>query len=251
MAPATSPSTSTAASARETSLSRRERSATPQRLGVYVDDVYRLSAVDGRRRISGDRAFVLFVAEVGTHFDGLILFGRAVESEAPADYVLPADVRLAPLPYYHSVRQVRRLAAVLVRTVRGMWAGIADVEVVWAFGPHPFALVLAMLARLRGRRAVLGVRQDTLEDFRARLSSRRWTAILLGIRLLDLVFRAAARRFGVTVVGETIARQYPSSAKTLAMKVTLVREADVAAAPPELDWMGRIELLTISRLDGE
>jgi glycosyltransferase involved in cell wall biosynthesis len=233
---------------------RRESGATekPNRLGVYVDDVYRIGASDGGRHVSTDRAFVLFACEVGTHFDELVLLGRSVHSDVGADYVLPASVQVASLPHYDSVRRLGQLVRATLGTAVGMWRALADVDLVWIFGPHPFALLLATLARLRRKAVVLGVRQDTLEYFRARLPNRRWLPALAAVRLLDLAYRVLGRRLGATVVGRTIARRYGGdSTRVLPMTVTLVRAADVAAAPPELDWSGTIELLTIGRLDAE
>jgi glycosyltransferase involved in cell wall biosynthesis len=222
------------------------------RLGIYVDDVYRITEIDGRNRVSADRAFLLFACEVGAGFERLVLFGRSIESEQPADYVLREDVELVELPYYETLADLRGFFRVSAATPQEMWRGLDRVDRVWIFGPHPFALALAVLARLRGRKVVLGVRQDTPEYYRARLPSRRWLPALAGIRLLDLTFRSLGRRFGVTVVGRTVAGRYGASdGSVFPMTVSLVRAADVADAPPDLDWSGTIELLTIGRLAPE
>ena len=64
------------------------------RLGVYVDDIYRVVEDEAGTRISSDRAFLLFAHQVAQHFDHLVVFGRAARSEEDADYVLPPGIRL-------------------------------------------------------------------------------------------------------------------------------------------------------------
>jgi glycosyltransferase involved in cell wall biosynthesis len=123
---------------------------------------------------------------------------------------------------------------------------------VWAFGPHPFELLLVAIARLRGKRVVVGVRQDTPEYFRARLPSRRWKPVLAAIEALDRLHRLIARRVPATVVGTENAKRYASPrGRILAMRPSLVSEVDVVAEPPQRDWSGTIDLLTVGRIDAE
>lgn len=229
-------------------MSRSTR--TGGRLGVYVDDVYRIVDEGSGASISTDRAFLLFVHEVGRHFERLVLFGRAVDSDTPADYVLPSDVELVSLPHYSSLADVGDVLRAALGTLRTMWRGLSQVDVVWVFGPHPFAVVLVLLAVLRRRRVVLGVRQDTIAYFRARLQGRR-PLLLRAVRALDLVFRALARRLPTAAVGAAIAQQYGGGrAPVVSMTVTLVRRGDISAAPKR-DWTGPIRLLTVSRIEPE
>jgi glycosyltransferase involved in cell wall biosynthesis len=111
---------------------------------------------------------------------------------------------------------------------------------------------LITLAVLRRKRVVLGVRQDTPAYFRSRLPSGRWRPVLAGVRALDGLHRLFARRLPATVVGEAIATRYRSRhGRVLAMAPSLVSEADVVAEPPERDWEGVIDLLTVGRIDAE
>jgi glycosyltransferase involved in cell wall biosynthesis len=221
------------------------------RLGVYNDDVYRVSEIGGETRVSADRAFLLFACHVGEHFDGLALLGRTVRTDAPADYLLPVEVELLELPYYEDLFDLRRLVRVFGGTVRGMWRAAGQVDCVWVLGPHPFAFPLVAVARARGRRVALGVRYDALSYYRARLPSRRWTPAVLVVRLLDVLFRLLARRLPTTVVGPHILRHYGRRPTVLETTVSLVREAEVAAKPPERNWSGPLQLLAIGRLDRE
>jgi hypothetical protein len=119
------------------------------RLGIYVDDVYRIG---GDGRISSDRAFLLFACEVGRRFDRLTVFGRAVRSPTPADYRLQPEVELIGLPHYDDLKAVRAVARASGGTARAMWRGLAQTDTVWIFGPHPFGYLLLVLALLRRKR---------------------------------------------------------------------------------------------------
>ncbi|WP_250280669.1 MULTISPECIES: glycosyltransferase [unclassified Frankia] len=180
------------------------------RLGVYSDDVFRLERTADGPRISSDQAFLLFTCAVGQHFDRLVLFGRTLRADRPADHVLPPGTELVALPYYASLRRLGALARAAAGTATGMWRGLARVDVVWVLGPNPFAMLLIALALLRRRRVVLGVRQDTPAYFRSRLPGRRWAPALVPVWALDRSYRLLARWLPTTVVGTELARGYGS-----------------------------------------
>ncbi len=222
------------------------------RLGIYVDDVYRVSETDAGSQISGDRAFLLFASEVGTHFERTVLFGRTLQCSAPADYLLPMNVELAELPYYENLGRLTQVARVTLRTGLDMWRALSRVDSVWVFGPHPFALILTLLALLRRKRVVLGVRQDTTAYFRARLPNSRRAALVLPVYALDIVYRLLARRLRTTVVGAEIARRYGGPRPSLlSMTVSLVRTGDIVAAPARRERRGPVRVLTVGRLEPE
>jgi glycosyltransferase involved in cell wall biosynthesis len=226
------------------------------RLGVYQDGAFRLVVLDGDERLAPDPAdfpFLRFVSEVAERFDGCVVFAR-VGSSASSEpgLVLPAHLRPVRLPDYGSVRRLWAVARTTGRTTRSFWRGLAQVDVVWTFGPHPFGLLLVALASARGKRVVLGVRQDTLEYYRARLPSPRWKPVLGPIRVMDALNRFLARRLPATVVGDAAAERYARGrARVLTMRPSLVRAADVVEEPEHRDWSGVIEVLTVGRIDAE
>lgn len=223
----------------------------PGRLGVYLDDVYHVSGAEPGGRISSDRSFLIFITELGARFGELVLFGRAVRSEDPSDYVLPAGTGLVELPHYPALSDVRAVLPTVAGTLRAMWRGLARVDVVWVFGPHPFALAFALMALARGKQVVLGVRQNSVELYEARLG-RRWSPAMLAVRFLDGAYRLLSRRLGTTVQGAVLARRFGGPRPGLLdMSESIVRAADVVPAPPERDWSGEVELLTVGRLEAE
>lgn len=222
------------------------------RLGVYVDDVYRVIETTEGEQISVDRAFLLFACEVGTHFDETVLFGRAVRSETPADYVLPSKVELVELPHYSKLDKLGQVARASVGTATSMWRGLQKVDVVWVLGPHPFSLILIPLAFARRRRIVLGVRQNTMGYYRARLPSKRWKPALLGVWSFEAAYRVLARLLPLTAVGTEVAERYGGPRESvLTMTASVIRERDVVEAPVEQPWSGPITLLTVGRLEPE
>jgi glycosyltransferase involved in cell wall biosynthesis len=221
------------------------------RLGVYVDDVYRIVQTPDGPRYSTDRAFLIFACEVGSRFADVALFGRGVDATEPSDYRLPEGVRLVRLPHYGSLTDLGGVLRAAAGTLRAMWKGLSDVDVVWALGPHPFAVGLVVMAILRGRSAVLGVRQDTLAYHRSRLPSKAWTPMLGLIRAIDASYGLLSRGVPVIAVGATVANRYRKATRTLPITVSLVRETDVLREPPRRDWSGVIKLMTVGRLEPE
>ena len=224
---------------------------TARQLGVYVDDVYLVQERKGRRTISVDRAFLLFVSEVGRHFDRLVLFGRTLRTDEQADYVLPESVDLAPLPHYAKLSRIDEVLRASLGTVTGMWRGLRRVDTVWALGPHPFSFFLVALATVQRKRLVLGVRQNTLGYYRARLPSARWRPVLGGIWLMDAGYRLLSRAIPTTVVGPEIATHYARGRSVLTMTASLVRAADIVDAPSARAWVDPITLLTVGRVEPE
>lgn len=226
------------------------------RLGVYQDGPFHPVETPEGRRVAPDPVdapFLRFVNEVGEQYGSLVVFARTVAGgKADPRLLLPAGVRVVDLPDYGNLRRLPAVARASFRTSVAFWRGLDDVDTIWAFGPHPFELLLVLLATMRRRRVVLGVRQDTPAYFRSRLPSARWKPVLAGVRALDGLNRLLARRLPATVVGEVAAGRYASRrGRVLAMAPSLVAAADVVPSPPERDWSGEIGLFTVGRIDAE
>lgn len=220
-------------------------------LGLYVDAPFRSTAdgtVSTTPEAFGFLCFALHVAGPA----GLLVYGRQAPPELAVEHALPGPARLVALPYYRDLTAYGAVARAVPGTVRAMWRGLRDTETVWVFGPHPMGLVLIALGILRRRRVVLGVRQDTRAYFRSRLRGGRARPILAALGILDMMWRLASRRLPTTVVGAELERGYGGPRPgVLAMTVSLVRNAEVAATPQERDWGGRVDLLTVGRVDVE
>ncbi|HEX8205543.1 MAG TPA: glycosyltransferase [Solirubrobacteraceae bacterium] len=221
------------------------------RLGLYIDAQYREEA--GRLFTEFESfPFLRFGCEVGGHFDELVLFGRSAPEGVGVDHELPAGPRLAPLPYYENLARIGAVARATSGVVRAMWRGLERVDVVWAFGPHPFALLLALLGLARRKRVVLGVRQDTLTYFRTRLRSRGTAPLLAPLWVLDRLWKLLARLVPATVVGGALERLYGGPRRGVyAMTISLVRGEDVADGPRDAGPGDDVELLTVGRLEPE
>lgn len=231
--------------------------ASAQRLGIYVDAPYRIVPSANGPIVAAhpaDYSLVgVFLGEVGAHFRSVDLFGRASSASEVEYFVpLPTSLRLVELPDYGDLLQLRRVLEAAGGTLRSFWRTVGRLDTVFVFGPHPFALLLAVLALARRRRVVLGVRQDTLSYFRARVPSRRWLPSLVAVRVLDAAFRLLARRVRTVVAGTEIAHRYGGAgARVLVMADSVVRADDVASGPTERDWSGAVGLLTVGRIDPE
>lgn len=227
-----------------------------RRLGVYQDGPFHTIEREGRTLLAPDPVdapFLQFVSAVGDRFGSLAVFARIVEPvEAEGRTPLPPGTVIIALPDYGSLRQVWSVVRAGLSTTAAFWRGLGDVDLVWAFGPHPFELLLAVLARIRRKPVVLGVRQDTPAYFRARLPSTRWKPALGAVRVMDALHRVLARRLPATVVGQANLRRYTRGEnQVLLMQPTLVRASDVVGVPPERDWTSTIGLLTVGRIDAE
>ncbi len=222
------------------------------RLGVYVDAVYHLAEEGPQKRISTDRSFLLFVSEVGQRFDALVIFGRTVRGREPSEYVLPAGVELVALPHYSNLREIGEVLGALGGTAVGFWRGLRHVDAVWAFGPHPLAVLLVCLALARRKHVVLGVRQNSVDLYNSRIRGWKRVPSVALVRLLDGLYRLLARRLPVTVQGTELAGRYGGARPgLLTMNESVVRERDLAPGLSGEPWPEQVKLLTVGRLDPE
>jgi glycosyltransferase involved in cell wall biosynthesis len=227
-----------------------------RRLGVYSDGPFQLvQSADGPRLAPdpADHPFLMFVCAVGSRFESILVFARALRAPLEADdLLLPREVDFVELPFYESLFDIGRFVRSLPGTVRGFWRGVGRVDAVWVLGPHPYAFLLVPLALVRGRRVILGVRQDSVAYYRTRLRSARWKPVLVIARALDLGYRALSRRLPTIVVGEELSRQYGKEGpRLLTTAVSLVQEVDIVTSPQPRDWTGVVSLFTAGRIDRE
>jgi glycosyltransferase involved in cell wall biosynthesis len=217
------------------------------RLAVYTDYTYRRDA----GRIYAERAFALFLARLAGEFEQMVILGKIDPKPGPKRYPLPADIRFVALPYYTSLARPLQAVVAMTRSLATFWRVIGTVDCVWLLGPHPLALAFALVALMRRKAVVLGVRQDFPRYVRARHPERRW---MHGIAdLLENAWRALARFIPVVVVGPALAAGYPTDT-TLEIAVSLVREQDIVPAPagPERSYQdGNLRLLSVGRLEEE
>jgi glycosyltransferase involved in cell wall biosynthesis len=217
------------------------------RLAVYNDDVYR----PHEGALWTDRTFPIFIAELRHHVEGLVLMGRLDPAGGEWHFRLPEDVDFVALPHYPSLANPVGVVRGALGSCRRFWSALGDVDSVWLLGPHPLCFVFAAMARLRGKRVALGVRQELRRYAVHRHPRRRW--VHLAAAVLEAGWRLLSRRLPTVVVGAELGRQYASSRGLLELTVSVVREQDLA--PPELlegrRYDGELQILTVGRLDAE
>jgi glycosyltransferase involved in cell wall biosynthesis len=221
------------------------------RLGIYFELPFRRDE-DG---FSTHVPFVRFVLALRPHFDRLVLIGRVDPEPGRGPYAVPDDVEVAPLPHYASLRDTTGILSTLPAALRAIWGSLGRVDAVWAIGPVPTSIPVAVLGLARKKRVVLGVRRDLPRYVSHRLGGRRWAPALVAAYVLEALFRLLARRIPTVAVGADLARLYSAgTAPVLELAVSLVSEADVLTLSDGTrspDIGDPVELLSVGRLDPE
>ncbi len=217
------------------------------RLAVYVDDTFRRDA----EGVSGERAFVRFMTSMAPLVDRLVIAGRLDPEPGRSHYALGPDVEFVGLPYYSSLTNPVEVLRSLGDSARRFWRLLDGVDTVWLLGPYVHAIGFALLALMRRRRVVLGLRQDFPRYVRSRRPASRWMHVAADV--LEMVFRALARRLPVVVVGPDLADRYAHAPRLLELMVSLVSADDIAS---ESDALARASepvrrVLSVGRLDRE
>ena len=213
---------------------------------MYTDYAYH--RVDGSAY--AERAFALFIAELARKVDRLIVVGRLHPGGGTARYPLePAE--LVALPFYPSLANPLSALRGMLGSLRRFWRTLDDVDAVWLLGPHPLAFAFALLAAIRRRRVILGVRQEFESYVRSRHPGRR--AFAAAAWILERGFRVLARVFPVIVVGPQLARDYAASRDVLEIAVSLIRPDEVVESTQEAtrDYGATLKVLSVGRLDRE
>jgi glycosyltransferase involved in cell wall biosynthesis len=217
------------------------------RVAVYTDYTYH--RVDGR--IFAERAFALFLARLAGEFERFFLIGREDPEGDRTRYAVGSDVEFVPLPFYRTLADPVAVLRTSLQAAARFWRTLGDVECVWLLGPHPLATLFVALARMRRKRVVLGVRQDTRAYVRSRHPDRRFLA--LAGTILDWLWRQLARRFPVVVVGPGIAAQYANAQTILELTVSLVEEREIVppAVALERSYGDELRAISVGRLEAE
>ena len=215
------------------------------RLAVYLDYVHRRDPCG----VYAPRAFALFVAGLREQFERVTVAGRVDPEPGRSHYQIPGDIGFVEMPHYASAADALGLARALCLALRRWDAVLRHVDVVWVLGPQGLALPLALLALVRGKRVVLGVRQDLPAYARCRHPHRR--AVHAAADVLDGAFRGLGRRVPAIVVGPELAARYAGGRAVLPLTVSLVSERDVDASPTERRWDGELTVISVGRLEEE
>jgi glycosyltransferase involved in cell wall biosynthesis len=217
------------------------------RLCVYADYPYQ-RLPEG---ISASLSFAVFINEVANRLGGVVLMGRLDPSVSTMRHPVVPHSRFVALPYYESLTRPLAVLRAIAGSLRRCWRTLDEVDCVWLFGPHPFAIAFAAIAALRGKRVILGVRQNWPVYIRKRHPRRPdlWVAA----RLMEAVFRALAFLCPVVAVGPDLARRYRHARPLLQVSVSLVGEEDIV--PPEEAMRRRydreLRLLSVGRIEEE
>ena len=213
------------------------------RLGVYTDYTY--SVVQGTPY--AERAFALFIAALAEKLDRVVVIGR-LDPRSKARYPL-GGVELVPLPNYPSLTHTRQAIRGMLGSLRPFWRTLDDLDCVWILGPHPLALPFALMARIRRRTVILGVRQESVAYMRSRHPNSRVRPALAWV--LETCFRALARRWPVVVVGPSLAEAYDHGRAVLEISVSLIPESEIGAGQTSRTYSGELTALSVGRLETE
>jgi glycosyltransferase involved in cell wall biosynthesis/peptidoglycan/xylan/chitin deacetylase (PgdA/CDA1 family) len=201
--------------------------------------------------VYAERAFAVFVGRLGERVDRLVLLGREDPKPGRSHYRLPDRTEFVALPYYPSLAKPISGAPAMARSLGTFWRVLDDVDAVWLLGPSPLTMAFALLARVRGRAVVLGVRQDLPRYARSRHPGR--PAMLAAAAVLEGLHRLMARGASAIVVGPDLARHYRRSRRLLTLSVSLVRTEDIVSEAQALAraYDGELRVLSVGRLEAE
>lgn len=218
------------------------------RLVVYTDYLYR----DRNGAVFAERAFVRFLGALARELGGLRLLGRLDYGPGPAHYALDAAIEFVPLPHYARLTQLGPVLRSVPGTLKGLWRALDDADAVFSLGPYPHAIALALIALVRRRRLVLGVRQN----FPAYITHRHPANRLLQLAAwaLESCWRLLALAAPVVAVGTDLAVRYRRAPRVLTATISLIGTDDVEAgrraAARSYDTQP-LTLLTVGRIDAE
>ena len=215
-------------------------------LAIYCDYPYRVD----QGRLYGEQPVALFLAELRRHVDRVTMIGRLDPTPGRFPYEVKGCEFVA-LPHYASGASVVGLGRSLPSSARRYGRALRDVDVALVLGPTPLSLLFAIVTLARGRRLVLGVRQDLPRLFAYRYPDRR--GLRVGAAVLEACSRLLSLRAPTAVVGPALAHNYRHARRLHTMYVSLLSTSDLAG--PEADRRDygaqQLQILSVGRLDPE
>jgi glycosyltransferase involved in cell wall biosynthesis len=217
------------------------------RVAVYTDHLFWRS--DGE--LYSDRSFPGFVARLSPHVESLVFLARVDPTPGAAQHKLPAGTEVIEMPWVGSLSNPLDVARMMSGSIRRFWRVLGQVDAVWLVGSYLVSFVFAAIAALRGKRVVLGVRQDLPQYARGRYPGRR--SIHLVADALEGAYRLLARAFPIVVVGPGLARNFRGARSLLELSVSLVSEHDIVNRDEAVarSYDGELTILSVGRLDPE
>jgi glycosyltransferase involved in cell wall biosynthesis len=217
------------------------------RVAVYTDHLFWRS--DGE--LYSDRSFPGFVARLAPHVRSLVFLARVDPSPGAAQHKLPPGTEVIEMPWVGSLSNPLNVARMMAGSIGRFWRVLGQVDAVWLVGSYFVSFVFAAIAALRGKRVVLGVRQDLPQYARGRHPGRR--SIHLVADALEGVYRLLSRVFPIVVVGPGLARNFRGARSLLELSVSLVSEHDIVnrAEAVGRSYDGELTILSVGRLDPE
>jgi glycosyltransferase involved in cell wall biosynthesis len=217
------------------------------RVAVYTDHLFWRR--DGE--LYSDRSFPGFVARLAPLVGELVFLARVDPAPGASQHKLPAGTEVVEMPWVASLSNPVDVVRMMAGSVRRFWRVLDRVDAVWLVGSYLVSFVFAAIAAARGKRVVLGVRQDLPAYARGRYPGRR--AIHLVADALEGVYRLLARVFPIVVVGPGLARNFRHARSLLQLSVSLVSEQDIVSREQALErsYDGELTILSVGRLDPE
>jgi glycosyltransferase involved in cell wall biosynthesis len=180
-----------------------------------------------------------------------VFLARVDPSPGAAQHKLPAGTEVIEMPWVGSLSNPLDVARMMSGSIRRFWRVLGQVDAVWLVGSYLVSFVFAAIAALRGKRVVLGVRQDLPQYARGRYPGRR--SIHLVADALEGAYRLLARAFPIVVVGPGLARNFRGARSLLELSVSLVSEHDIVNRDEAVarSYDGELRILSVGRLDPE
>ena len=218
------------------------------RLVIYTDFSYRVR----EGAVTAQLPFALFINALASDGVQVTVAGRHDRAgEGPYPFKLNPAIEFIDLPGYSSLANPISVGRALYTTMRRFARRTAKADAVWLFGPHPFALGFAAIARRRRQPVILGVRQDLPALIAMRRPDQRW--MRWSAQLLEGTYRALSRRCATVVVGPDLAKTYSSARRLLNLPISLVSASQIVDRETieRRSYDGELVAVSVGRLDPE
>ena len=220
---------------------------TRTRIAVYTDHLFWRQNGD----LYSDRSFPGFVAGLTPLVDRLVFLARVSPRPAAGQHKLPPGTEVVDMPWVESLVSPLGVARMMIGSMRRFWRVLGEVDTVWLVGSYLISAVFAAIAMARGKRVVLGVRQDLPRYARGRYPDR--PLIHLAADTLEGAYRLMSRLFPIVVVGPGLARNFRGARSLLELSVSLMSRDDIVTRDEAMarSYDGELTILSVGRLDPE
>jgi glycosyltransferase involved in cell wall biosynthesis len=222
-------------------------------LMIFDDQVFHFNG----REYSSDEAHILFMIGMKKYFNNLTFCSRLLPGINSANYRIPEQIKICPLPYYKDVLELFIKSVIYMTQIwRIIRNNINRWDILWLCWPHPVSLLILIMVKIQSYQSipVLIVRQNLNKLVRLRYRGIKKLFAIIVINVLEWQLKLWDNETHIFTVGDEMYQKFCKSyrhVQLIRLPPLSKRDIPVINTSENKKTMLPISLLYVGRLEPE